>query len=101
VARVWRAPPRRGYGFHVHIFRGTARPWVVDRGLLKTASGRGIACSGRWTPQPGNGPPAGLFTPDRISERPPANNFPRLMTRLIGRAADCAVVRDLSLPIGW
>ena len=64
--------------------------------MLKTASGRGYRLLGSWTPQQREATAAPVDSPPtRTSGAPPANNFPPLITRLIGRTAAAQFVRDL------
>jgi predicted ATPase/DNA-binding winged helix-turn-helix (wHTH) protein len=77
---------------HVHI-SAVRKALGPDRSLLKTASGRGYRLLGSWTLQQREGIAAPVYSP-RTSGAP-ANNFPPLITRLIGRTAACQSVRDL------
>jgi predicted ATPase/DNA-binding winged helix-turn-helix (wHTH) protein len=67
-----------------------------DRAMLKTVAGRGYYLLGNWTPQQRGATAAPVYSPlTRTSGAPPANNFPPLIKRLIGRAAAAQYVRDL------
>ena len=67
-----------------------------DRAMLKTASGRGYRLIGDWTPRrQGSVSTPVASTPMRASEASAANNFPQIVTHLIGRAAAALHVRDL------
>jgi predicted ATPase/DNA-binding winged helix-turn-helix (wHTH) protein len=93
--RVWPGATVGEGTIHVHI-SAVRKALGSDRGLLKTASGRGYRLLGRWTPQEREGTAPPLHsTLTRTSGTPPANNFPPLINRLIGRAAACQLVRDL------
>ena len=65
-----------------------------DRAMLKTASGRGYRLLGTWAPRQPSSRPA-LVTSPLAPEPAPANNFPLIAGRLIGRAAAARHVRDL------
>jgi predicted ATPase/DNA-binding winged helix-turn-helix (wHTH) protein len=95
MERVWPGATVGEGTIHVHI-SAVRKALGPDRGLLKTASGRGYRLLGNWTPQHREGSAAridSLLT--RSSGAPPANNFPPLINRLIGRAAAAQFVRDL------
>ena len=95
MERVWPGATVGEGTIHVHI-SAVRKALGPDRGLLKTASGRGYRLLGNWTPQHREGTAARVDSPPtRTSGAPPANNFPPLITRLIGRAAACQFVRDL------
>src|ERR1700688_3078300 len=95
MERVWPGATVGEGTIHVHI-SAVRKALSQDRGLLKTASGRGYRLLGSWTPQQweGTAPPVySLLT--RTSGAPPANNFSPVIKRLIGRAAAAQFVRDL------
>jgi predicted ATPase/DNA-binding winged helix-turn-helix (wHTH) protein len=95
MERVWPGAIVGDGTLHVHI-SAVRKALGQDRAMLKTVSGRGYRLLGSWTPQQpeGTGPP--VYLPlTRTSGAPPENNFPPLITRLIGRAAACQFVRDL------
>jgi predicted ATPase/DNA-binding winged helix-turn-helix (wHTH) protein len=93
--RVWPGATVGEGTIHVHI-SAVRKALGPDRGLLKTASGRGYRLLGSWTPQQREATAAPVYSSlTRTSGAPPANNFPPLITRLIGRAAACQFVRDL------
>lgn len=95
MERVWPGATVGEGTIHVHI-SAVRKALGPDRGLLKTASGRGYRLLGSWTPQQREMTAAPVYSPlTRPSGAPPANNFPPLITRLIGRAAACQFVRDL------
>src|SRR5246127_1420316 len=94
MERVWPGAVVGEGTLHVHI-SAVRKALGPDRGLLKTASGRGYRLLGSWTPQQREAASPVYSSPTRTSESPPANNFPPLITRLIGRTAACEFVRDL------
>jgi predicted ATPase/DNA-binding winged helix-turn-helix (wHTH) protein len=95
MERVWPGAIVGEGTLHVHI-SAVRKALGPDRAMLKTVSGRGYRLLGSWTPQPRETTAAPFFSPlPRTSGAPPANNFPPLITRLIGRAAACQFVRDL------
>ncbi|HEY6734860.1 MAG TPA: winged helix-turn-helix domain-containing protein [Roseiarcus sp.] len=95
MERVWPGAVVGEGTIHVHI-SAVRKALGPDRGLLKTASGRGYRLLGSWTPQHREGTAAPVYSPlIRRSETPPPNNFPPVIKRLIGRAAACQFVRDL------
>ena len=95
MERVWPGAIVGEGTIHVHI-SAVRKALGPDRGLLKTASGRGYRLLGSWTPQQREATASPVFSsPTRTSGSPPPNNFPPLITRLIGRAAACEFVRDL------
>ena len=79
---------------HVAALRKALGPY---RNLLKTESGRGYRLLGDWTLRHHGaaGPPAGVHAM-RVSGGIPATNFPATVTRLIGRTAAVARLRDLT-----
>jgi predicted ATPase/DNA-binding winged helix-turn-helix (wHTH) protein len=95
MERVWPGAIVGEGTIHVHI-SAVRKALGPDRGLLKTASGRGYRLLGSWTPQQREATASPVYSsPTRTSELPPPNNFPPLITRLIGRTAACEFVRDL------
>ena len=94
MERVWPGAIVGEGTIHVHI-SAVRKALGPDRGLLKTASGRGYRLLGSWTPQQRKAATPIYSSPTRTSGSPPPNNFPPLITRLIGRAAACEFVRDL------
>ena len=74
--RVWPGATVGEGTIHVHI-SAVREALGPDRGLLKTASGRGYRLLGSWTPQQREGTAAPVYSLTRTSEAPPANNFPR------------------------
>jgi DNA-binding winged helix-turn-helix (wHTH) protein len=94
MERVWPGAIVGEGTIHVHI-SAVRKALGPDRGLLKTASGRGYRLLGSWTPQQREAAATVYSSPPRTSESPPPNNFPPIITRLIGRAAACEFVRDL------
>jgi predicted ATPase/DNA-binding winged helix-turn-helix (wHTH) protein len=67
-----------------------------NRNLLKTESGRGYRLLGDWTArhQDAAAPPVGLQRM-RVDGESPVTNFPAPVTRLVGRTAAVARLRDL------
>jgi predicted ATPase/DNA-binding winged helix-turn-helix (wHTH) protein len=95
MERVWPGVTVGEGTIHVHI-SAVRKALGPDRGLLKTASGRGYRLLGNWTPQQREGTAPPVYSSlTRTSRAPPANNFPPVIKRLIGRAAACQFVRDL------
>jgi predicted ATPase/DNA-binding winged helix-turn-helix (wHTH) protein len=95
MERVWPGAIVGEGTLHVHI-SAVRKALGSDRGLLKTATGRGYRLLGSWTPQQREVTAAAVYsTPTRTSGAPPPNNFSPLIARLVGRAAACQFVRDL------
>jgi DNA-binding winged helix-turn-helix (wHTH) protein len=93
MERVWPGAIVGEGTIHVHI-SAVRKALGPDRGLLKTASGRGYRLLGNWTHREGTA--ARIDSPPtRTPGAPPQNNFSPLITRLIGRAAAAQFVRDL------
>jgi predicted ATPase/DNA-binding winged helix-turn-helix (wHTH) protein len=81
----------------LHVHAGAIRKALGPyRGLLKTESGRGYRLLGDWTVRPQNaaGPPVGPQRM-RVDGESPVTNFPAAVTRLVGRTAGVARLRDL------
>jgi hypothetical protein len=95
MERVWPGAIVSEGTIHVHI-SAVRKALGPDRGLLRTASGRGYRLLGSWTPQQREVSAAPVYSPlTRTSGAPAANNFPPVIKRLIGRAAASQSVRDL------
>jgi predicted ATPase/DNA-binding winged helix-turn-helix (wHTH) protein len=95
MERVWPGAIVGEGTLHVHI-SAVRKALGADRAMLKTVSGRGYRLLGSWTPQQREGTAPPVSAPlTRASGTTPANNFPPLINRLIGRAAACQFVRDL------
>jgi predicted ATPase/DNA-binding winged helix-turn-helix (wHTH) protein len=95
MERVWPGAIVGEGTLHVHI-SAVRKALGLDRAMLKTVSGRGYRLLGSWTPQQREASAAPVYSSlTRTSGAPPANNFPPLITRLIGRAAAAQFVRDL------
>src|SRR5580704_2313776 len=93
--RVWPGATVGDSTIHVHIF-AVRKALGQDRAMLKTVSGRGYRLLGNWAPQQREAGVAPIHpSAIRTSGSPPPNNFPPLITRLVGRAAACQFVRDL------
>src|SRR6201988_5335544 len=97
MERVWPGATVGEGTIHVHI-SAVRKALGPDRGLLKTASGRGYRLLGNWTPQHRDSVSALSTSPlMRAPEAAPVNNnFPLIIGRLIGRAAAARHVRDLA-----
>jgi predicted ATPase/DNA-binding winged helix-turn-helix (wHTH) protein len=95
MERVWPGAIVGDGTLHVHI-SAVRKALGPDRAMLKTVSGRGYRLLGSWTPQQREATAAAVYSSlTRTSGAPPANNFPPVITRLIGRAAAAQFVRDL------
>jgi predicted ATPase/DNA-binding winged helix-turn-helix (wHTH) protein len=93
--RVWPGATVGEGTLHVHI-SAVRKALGQDRAMLKTASGRGYRLLGNWTPRQRETAAAPVYPfLTRTSGEPPPNNFPPLITRLVGRAAAAQFVRDL------
>jgi predicted ATPase/DNA-binding winged helix-turn-helix (wHTH) protein len=93
--RVWPGATVGEGTIHVHI-SAVRKALGPDRAMLKTASGRGYRLLGNWMPQQRETTAAPVYSfLTRTSGTPAPNNFPPLITRLVGRAAACQSVRDL------
>src|SRR5580692_7390701 len=93
--RVWPGATVGESTIHVHIF-AVRKALGQDRAMLKTVSGRGYRLLGNWAPQQREAAAAPIHpSAIRTSGSPPPNNFPPLITRLVGRAAAAQFVRDL------
>jgi DNA-binding winged helix-turn-helix (wHTH) protein len=87
MERVWPGAVVGEGTLHVHI-SAVRKALGQDRAMLKTVSGRGYRLLGHWTPQQREATAAPVYSSlSRTSGTPPANNFPPLIKRLIGRAA--------------
>src|SRR5580692_6883035 len=95
MERVWPGAVVGEGTLHVHI-SAVRKALGQDRAMLKTVSGRGYRLLGSWTPRHREGTAAPIHpSAIRTSGSPPPNNFPPLITRLVGRAAAAQFVRDL------
>src|SRR5580692_9647836 len=93
--RVWPGATVGESTIHVHIF-AVRKALGQDRAMLKTVSGRGYRLLGNWAPQQREAGVAPIHpSAIRGSRAPPPNNFPPLITRLVGRASASQFVRDL------
>jgi predicted ATPase/DNA-binding winged helix-turn-helix (wHTH) protein len=78
---------------HISAVRKALGP---DRNLLKTSAGRGYHLLGSWTPRHPKGAAAPVeLSPARVAEGAPQDNFPLLISPLVGRDAAAQFVRDL------
>src|ERR1700682_6500072 len=76
MERVWPGATVGEGTIHVHI-SAVRKALGPDRGLLKTASGRGYRLLGSWTPRQREGTAPPVYSSlSRASRAPPANNFP-------------------------
>jgi predicted ATPase/DNA-binding winged helix-turn-helix (wHTH) protein len=95
MERVWPGAVVGEGTLHVHI-SAVRRALGPDRAMLKTVSGRGYRLLGSWMPQQREATAAPVYSSSiRTSGSSPANNFPPVIKRLIGRATACQFVRDL------
>jgi DNA-binding winged helix-turn-helix (wHTH) protein len=81
----------------LHVHAGAVRKALGPyRSLLKTESGRGYRLLGDWSARRHDAakPPVGLQR-IRVEGDSPVTNFPAIVTRLIGRLAAVARLRDL------
>src|ERR1700743_2835856 len=93
--RVWPGATVGEGTILVHI-SAVRKALGADRTMLKTASGRGYRLLGNWTPQQREATaPPGHAPLTRAPGSSPPNNFPPVITRLVGRTAACQSVRDL------
>jgi predicted ATPase/DNA-binding winged helix-turn-helix (wHTH) protein len=93
--RIWPGATVGENTLQVHI-SAIRKALGQDRAMLKTASGRGYRLLGNWTPrQQGSTAQPAASPPMREGGAAPANNFPLIAGRLIGRAAAARHVRDL------
>src|SRR5246500_617384 len=95
MERVWPGAVVGEGTLHVHI-SAVRKALGQDRAMLKTVSGHGYRLLGSWAPQQREGSAPPDYSPlPRTFGSPPANNFPPVIKRLIGRTAACQFVRDL------
>ena len=95
IDRVWPGAIVGENTLHVHA--GAIRKALgPHRNLLQTESGRGYRLLGDWSVrrQDATRPPNGLQRM-RVDGQSPVTNFPATVTRLIGRSAAVARLRDL------
>jgi predicted ATPase/DNA-binding winged helix-turn-helix (wHTH) protein len=90
-ARVWSGTVVEENTLQVHI-SAVRRALGPDRGLLKTASGRGYRLLGNWTAQCAG---ARVAPPSFLPAPPVPPNLPPAVPELIGRDAATHYVRDL------
>ncbi len=95
MERVWPGAIVGEGTLHVHI-SAVRKALGPDRAMLKTVSGRGYRLLGSWKPQQRDATAAPVYSAlTRTSGASPANNFPPVITRLVGRASAAQFVRDL------
>jgi predicted ATPase/DNA-binding winged helix-turn-helix (wHTH) protein len=93
--RIWPGAVVGENTLQVHI-SAIRKAFGPDRTMLKTASGRGYRLLGNWTTrQQGAASQPVASSPTREPSAAPANNFPAIAGRLIGRAEAARHVRDL------
>jgi predicted ATPase/DNA-binding winged helix-turn-helix (wHTH) protein len=95
IDRIWPGAMVGENTLHVHA--GAIRKALgPHRNLLQTVSGRGYRLLGDWSVrrQDATRPPNGLQRM-RVDGQSPVTNFPATVTRLIGRSAAVARLRDL------
>jgi predicted ATPase/DNA-binding winged helix-turn-helix (wHTH) protein len=93
--RIWPGAEVGENTLQVHI-SAIRKALGQDRAMLKTAAGRGYRLLGNWTPRQEGSPTKRVASPlMHESAAPPANNFPVIAGRLIGRAEAVRNVRDL------
>jgi predicted ATPase/DNA-binding winged helix-turn-helix (wHTH) protein len=90
--RVWPGATIGENTLQVHI-SAIRKAFGQDRAMLETASGRGYRLLGSWTLR--HRDTASAASAGREPETAPANNFPLVITRLIGRAAAARQLQDL------
>jgi non-specific serine/threonine protein kinase len=95
IDRIWPGAIVAENTLHVHAV-AIRKALGPNRGLLKTESGRGYRLLGDWTVrrQETAKPPVGLQRM-RVDGEPPVTNLPVTVTRLVGRTAAVAQLRDL------
>jgi non-specific serine/threonine protein kinase len=95
MVRIWPGATVEENTLQVHI-SAIRKAFGSDRDMLKTLSGRGYRLLGNWAPQQPGSAAAPVASPlIREIAAPPANNFPQIAGRLIGRDAAARHVRDL------
>jgi predicted ATPase/DNA-binding winged helix-turn-helix (wHTH) protein len=95
--RIWPGATVEENTLHVHM-TAIRKALGPDRGMLKTASGRGYRMLGTWTPRPDHraaGPAAAEPVPAAAQPRP--TNLPATTSNLIGRGTAVEQVGDLLL----
>jgi predicted ATPase/DNA-binding winged helix-turn-helix (wHTH) protein len=95
MERIWPGAIVGDNTLHVHI-SAVRKALGSDRGMLKTASGRGYRLLGSWEVRDGGpgGPPPVPTRSDRRAEGA-SNNLPATVSKLIGRSTAVQRVRDL------
>src|SRR5271169_3955065 len=95
ISRVWPGAIVEENTLQVHI-SAVRRAFGPDRGLLKTASGRGYRLLGDWTIRRDSTSTDGVaLEPMRVPGQPFLTNFPVVASDLIGRSAALQHLRDL------
>ena len=96
MRRVWCGATVEENTLRVHI-SAIRKALGRDRAMLKTASGRGYRLLGNWRPRQQSS--ATAFVASTTTRAPDAsvpNNFPHLVTPLVGRTTAAQRVRDLA-----
>jgi predicted ATPase/DNA-binding winged helix-turn-helix (wHTH) protein len=95
MSRVWPSVTVEDNTLQVHVW-AVRKALGADRWMLQTTRGRGYRLLGSWTirHQEATRQPSGLQRIS-VSGESPATNFPATVTRLIGRSAAVAQLRDL------
>jgi predicted ATPase/DNA-binding winged helix-turn-helix (wHTH) protein len=95
IGRVWPGAIVEENTLQVHI-SAVRRAFGPDRGMLKTASGRGYRLLGDWTIRQDSTSTDGVaLEPMRVPDQPFLSNFPVAASDLIGRSAAVQHLRDL------
>jgi predicted ATPase len=94
MGRIWPGAIVGENTLHVHI-SAVRKALGADRGMLKTASGRGYRLLGSWKVQNGEAsePQPVPRRSDRHAERS-SNNLPAIVSKLVGRTTAVQRVRD-------
>lgn len=96
MRRIWPGAIVGDNTLHVHM-GAVRKAFGSDRGMLRTAPGRGYRLLGSWTAQhteaASEAPP--MPQPTARSAAPSVTNFPVIITRLVGRSAALQRVLDL------
>ena len=94
IGRVWRAAIVEEHTLQVHI-SAIRKALGADRGMLKTASGRGYRLLGSWTVRQDASVEPVDFESERMLAKASLTNFPMATSDLIGRTIAVRQLRDL------
>jgi non-specific serine/threonine protein kinase len=95
ISRVWRGAIVEEHTLQVHI-SAIRKALGVDRGMVKTASGRGYRLLGRWTVRQDRTSVEPVdIEPTRMLAQPSLTNLPVAGSDLIGRTTAVRQLRDL------